>query len=252
MPRAKLLSVPFDLGTTRDEARRHRGDRDEVMMPTPTRGAHPESMWGRKHALTGVVLSMVGCGADHSPPRGIQGGDSAPGGAVSGSTSGVEALSCGMRSVSASGLTVGSNVIVAVDSSGSMAGELPDVRQVVAAQLPALGAKGARVVLLGSACSPSTLCPTLMGGVTDDWLMHLDSPIGSTDALSVIVDRLAAFGPQLPAAAPTHVVVFTDDDAAHPAIARSISILSVGCASATYIPHPPDRITRRPASLVEG
>ncbi len=158
-----------------------------------------------------VVCVAAGCGSPRSDPAGLDG---------SGAGSGV--ARCGSVVAVADRTLHGADIIVAIDSSGSMYEEMEFTEahmNDLAARIDDAGID-ARLIVLGELCLEPPLgsghCP---GDASPPGYVHLPEPIGSHDALSAIVERHSEYAAYLRPGAPKHLLVISDDNATAPAVA---------------------------------
>ncbi len=173
--------------------------------------------------LLGASLAL-GCslGSERldEAPTGLSGPGFGSGSPGSGSGSEVP-QACQDFTVETDLATARADVIFAVDTSGSMVEESAFVQQQLNAFSAQLGAVDVdlRVIMLGDVC---VAAPLGSGSCPADQRLpdyaHPTGVVGSTDALSAIVDRYPSYGAHLRAEARKHVVIITDDDAAAPHI----------------------------------
>ncbi|MBW2453772.1 MAG: VWA domain-containing protein [Deltaproteobacteria bacterium] len=183
-----------------------------------TRGGCAALAW-----LMGPSLAL-GCslGSERldSAPTGVSGPGFGSGSPGSGSGSQTP-QACKDFTLEADLATARADVIIAVDTSGSMVEESAFVQQQLNAFSAQIGAVDVdlRVIMLGDVC---VAAPLGSGSCPDDQRLpdyaHPPGVVGSTNALSVIVDRFASYGAHLRADARKHVVIITDDNAAAPYI----------------------------------
>jgi hypothetical protein len=165
--------------------------------------------------------SGAGAGGSGGDPGGPGGGPSSGGGPATtgpGGEGGIE--ECASASSEAEAVTRPADIIIAVDTSGSMDAEADWTQNNLPGLVATLAGSGidAHLVLIasGDMCVPTPLgsgaCGCPGGDESLPAYRHVCQSVGSTNALQVILDTFAAWQPSLRPDATKTFAVVTDDD----------------------------------------
>lgn len=171
---------------------------------------------GSTPEVTGVSTDAS---ADASADSGTDAGTSTPGfGALDGSMEADASCTASVSSSKAEALLQPADIIIAVDTSGSMSEEALMVQQALNSFVQVITSSkiDTRVVLIADAsvCIPAPLGSGTCGGADENLpgYRHVVQGVGSDDALSVILDTFPRWKDSLRAGATKTVAVVTDDD----------------------------------------